>query len=640
VSDYDVSAELNVRTSRTLGGLNAVAARLDSITSTLTRIAVGYVGFQVIGGAFRMAVQGAIGFNAQLEQTRISLASVLSATQGTSFLAATEQAGEVFNQLRDDAIRSTATTSELFSIYQSILGPLRQAGASMEVVRELTNNTVAASSALGVDFGQAQRDIQMMATGVAGTDVKLFRMLRSVGAIAEDAQAFNELTAPQRVERIRSALGRFEVAAQAYGQSWAGVTSTFRDIVGQLMATAGGPAFERIKRFVSTINERLLANRERLEAGMRRIGISVSMVLGRVFEVAMRGFDYVLAHWDQIVTRITRAVAMVQRFGPTLAKLALALVALRFGQRLLGMGGGGGAAAAAPAAASGGASLFRTLIGTALGGALARVLFRVITNSGTIREIGEAFGFIQAPARSFLSTLLSSTTVFRMLAFLAPALIALAVAIGALMVAAVAAWGLFELWRYDSEAFTATFARIRLIFNMTFSRMRTGAERLYTALQPLLRLIGVIALSNINYFLDLLVVGLIALEPAIQATVFALELLLGPLRQLAAMAGLARPGVTKAFGELTEEQVAENETILSQLGEGGGGHGRWDPSNRSNLTPNERASNVNDFRGSRFEVHQEFREADPDRVALSMIEDVARAAEQRVQSGFANPLSR
>jgi hypothetical protein len=49
---------------------------------------------------------------------------------------------------------------------------------------------------------------------------------------------------------------------------------------------------------------------------------------------------------------------------------------------------------------------------------------------------------------------------------------------------------------------------------------------------------------------------------------------------------------------------------------------------------------MNDFRGSRITVDQSFREADPDRVAIRMIEDIARFAEQRVQSGFAPGFTR
>jgi hypothetical protein len=49
---------------------------------------------------------------------------------------------------------------------------------------------------------------------------------------------------------------------------------------------------------------------------------------------------------------------------------------------------------------------------------------------------------------------------------------------------------------------------------------------------------------------------------------------------------------------------------------------------------------VNDFRGSRITVKQDFRQADPDRIAIQMIEDINRQAEARTQSGFVSAFAR
>jgi hypothetical protein len=56
--------------------------------------------------------------------------------------------------------------------------------------------------------------------------------------------------------------------------------------------------------------------------------------------------------------------------------------------------------------------------------------------------------------------------------------------------------------------------------------------------------------------------------------------------------------------------------------------------------PPNRNQTINDFRGSKITVNQEFREADPDRIALQMIEGLAREAEQRTQSGYVPALTR
>jgi hypothetical protein len=57
-------------------------------------------------------------------------------------------------------------------------------------------------------------------------------------------------------------------------------------------------------------------------------------------------------------------------------------------------------------------------------------------------------------------------------------------------------------------------------------------------------------------------------------------------------------------------------------------------------TPADRATTVNDFRGSRITVNQEFRQNDPDRVLMYMIEDINRQAEARITSNFVPALTR
>lgn len=56
--------------------------------------------------------------------------------------------------------------------------------------------------------------------------------------------------------------------------------------------------------------------------------------------------------------------------------------------------------------------------------------------------------------------------------------------------------------------------------------------------------------------------------------------------------------------------------------------------------PMARATVVNDFRGSKIEVKQTFRDADPDRVMISMIDGLARQADMRIQSGMVPALGR
>lgn len=350
------TAQYNVEGRLQLSGIGQGAGQVERVGAAFTRLGTAirgtqsmfggfvrqamafgaaFLGLHAIVGVFRGLIGSAIQFNAEIEQTRIGLASVLSSVLNIPFADAVGRAQGVFAELREDAIRSTATTQELFGIYQAIVGPISQAGFGLEVVRSITNDTVSAASALGVDFAQASRDVSAMVRGTAGVDVRLFSMLRSTGAIAEDAQAFNQLTQAERVERIRSALARFGPAAEAYGRSWAGVTSTFRDIKGQMLGILAGPTLELMTRSLRSLNELLLQNRERIEAYLSVIGVRIASTIGRVFHGMKAALYGVIRQWDQIVGRLQNLFRLVRTIAPP---IALTMTAVSMGRLVLGGG--------------------------------------------------------------------------------------------------------------------------------------------------------------------------------------------------------------------------------------------------------------------------------------------------------------
>lgn len=602
----------SLRGNRTLAG---------GLTRQLLTMGGTYLGIRAITGTFRMAAREAFGFSAELEKTKIGLASVFSAVEGVNFTRGMQMGEEVFRQLTDDAVRTTATTKQLFDTYQGIVGPIRAAGGELATVREITNNTIAAATALGVDLPQASRDIQLMVRGTAGMDTRLFSILRSVGAIKEDTASWNkELTTPQRVEKLRVALAGFGTAAVAYEKSWAGTMSTFVDIIQILSATAAGPAFEAIKKFVGGINQRLMQNRTELERYLRRIGNRFGDALETMFSRVNAGIDYTIAHWDDISRRITDAVAKMREIAPQLVKAAKAFVVFSAAKATLGVSLQGlGMLTGAIGQVSG---LLGTVMGGAVGGA----------GAGAGAGAGES-----------------------VLAVLAPALAPLAA-----IVAAIAGAVTLAVDQWDN--LVQIFDFLRPTINAIWADFQEVAGLLWEVLRPILKLIGLT-------WLPIFVAGFMGLVTILRAVLVVLKFLLQGLAWLAdkleyvvdliadlvfgALSDVAH-FIASLIGDIEDEQArartrytgpssAEQfRQLEAELGTGGHA-GMWAPQGQYGqepTVPSARQTITNDFRGSRINVKQEFREADPDRIAVQLINDIQRQAEQRTQSGYANPFTR
>lgn len=634
---YRVEGELVVRAAAGMRAVGALTSRLQqlrmglagsqTVAGGLVRSLVGmgaaYVGINAVVGGFRALVGGAVQFQAGLEGTQIGLAAVMSAVEHIPFEQARRESEGMFRQIQTDALRSVATSSELFGIFQSIYGPLRAGGLAMGDIRSVMLDTVSAASALNVDLPQASRDIQMMARGAAGMHVRLFSMLRSTGAIAEDAETFNHLSQPERIAVMQRALGQFSQAADAYGQSFAGVTSTFRDIVESFLGAGFGPVFGRIRYYLSRVNDLLLENRQRIVRVLQVYGEVLAQMLDRVVSAGRSAFEWVTERWGSISAGIANAVSWMRRLAPMLERAAVLWAGLSLARAatpaVLGM------ASMASSAASGLASA---------GGWVAGVAGPAMTAAGAA-GVGTA-GVAGAGGLAVLGALAEA---------LAP------VAAVALVVASVVGAFVSTFYVvYDQfAAFLEMFKYLEPILNATWAEFGAIGSDLWDILRPSLTIIGTTILSVVVPATILAIAALRAFANwlhgqtamwAMYSRVFEARVA-NPFRNFMLRMGIDLAQLTHGmFG--FSGAVAEVTGMLDELNRKRDAEERAGRQNRpgTGTAPGDRNVTVNDFRGSRISVNQEFRQADPDRILVTMIEDINRQAEARIQSGFVPALTR
>lgn len=638
--NYKVEASLRLRAEAGIRSVQAFSSRLGDLATriggaqsmagglvrNIVGLGAGYVGINALASGFSALTRGAVAYQTSLESTRIGLASVMSAVEGMSFDRAQGEAEELFGQIREDAITSVATSQQLFGIFQGIYGPLRNAGLELQDIRSTTLDVVSASSALGIDFEQANRDVQAMARGAAGVDVRLFSMLRSTGAIAEDAEAFNALSAPERISRMRTALQQFSGAASAYGRSFAGVTSTFQDIVETLTGAFFGGSFNAVRDFLSDMNERLLANREALTAGITAAGDRLAAGIETAFDRILVGYDWVAENWDRIVQRGEDFVGQVRAMIPQLVAAAKVWGAITLAREGLAMGLG------AASMATGAASIAGEL-GIGLGAAGAGTAAVGATGAAVAGE-----GAAAAGAGTLGSALSALAPVFAVVAAVVAAVAS------AVMVAN-------EYWSEIVDVFDT----LSPLTSQLWEDFYAIGESLWEILRPLMRLVGGAVLFVLGGLFILLLGVLRVLLGVVRAVIGALASLANVFEEYVVtplLDGLM--AIAQALAEFTtfvtmdqvgalRRRLHDRDVIGDPLGELEAEVGAREgarPFTWSDVPADRRPVQHNDFRGSRITVNQEFRQADPDRIMLSIVEDLNRQAEQRITSGFAPALAR
>lgn len=280
----------------------AMAARLAS---------VGLAAGTALGGAMAHG----IGSNLkELEDKSIQLSAVMAAAMGTSFKAAQGESRELFAQFKNDAVQSAGETKDFVNIASMITGPVLGAGASMKELHDLTRMTVEASQPLGVSFEQAGSDVMRMLQGVAGSEQALFRAMVAIPSLGiTKAEEFNKLSGPERLAKVKAALGNeaFRSAAEAAGSSMAGLTSTLQDQLKTMGGMIGGPLYESIKGALARVTGgvgKALEPGSDLGRSLTAMGAMFSYRFEEIFAAIRRIFPTLGGNAESTIDRITDAL--------------------------------------------------------------------------------------------------------------------------------------------------------------------------------------------------------------------------------------------------------------------------------------------------------------------------------------------
>lgn len=258
-------------------------------------VGAGFIGITSAVQGIGSLVSGAVRFNAEMQRTKIALSTVVSAVDKIPLDQARAKADGIFAKVQKDAVRSTATTQELFGVLQGIAGPLRGAGKEYDNIRKTALDTVNAAQVLNIDLPQAARDIKQITTGRAGVDVRLFSELKAMNLITEDAKTFNKLAPDERVNKIQKALKEAGKGAPAFSRSWAGITSTLEDIFEILLNKVAGPILESITKGLTELADFLIDNQKAIGDFFDKVGKSIGVFVEKASEIAKRKSVWVAA---------------------------------------------------------------------------------------------------------------------------------------------------------------------------------------------------------------------------------------------------------------------------------------------------------------------------------------------------------
>jgi len=598
---------------------------LGGIMRSVLGFGAAYVGINALTGAFRGLVGAAFAFQSINDKNAVSIQAVLAASHQFGSIAdpvermaaAGRVGAAVFRELQDDALRSVATSQELASIYTQVSGPLIGAGARLSEVRQITNDTVAAASVLGVDFAQAARDVNLMATGVAGQDTALFRMLKATNAITQSTEQWNAMLPQKRVEAMKEALSKFGPAGKEFEKSLPGITSSFVDFVQRFRGAVMAGPLESVRKLLVRMVGVFQQHQTRILALLSVVGSKLASWMDPAVDRIVSATEWFVMHWDVVASRMEVAWKRLQALGSMAAHYAPSLAAgAKTGgaAMLLGKiapGAVGGAASAVSAGWGGGA--------VAGAGALSTGISQITTLISVVAAMGGTF--------TILLPILA--VVIGLVALFADTWSHFVPILGIVWSMAQLFFG--GLWEIVSSLFGALMPLLKIVGVIVGSVIALGAVLAFVFLRVFLAVFGVVVAILTGIFNFLRDVFTWIYEHIVGLFTGLLDLIGSAHKDLLPQ-GRAPTGfvddMRKQLASVMDRfsgQAAEDKTILGQADAG---------------APGTRKTTINDFRGSKIEVKQDFRDANPDRVWLQMLDGVNAAADQRLGSALVPEFTR
>lgn len=623
MSDYQVQAELLIKgaaaletltkaakqAERIAGGIKQTKAEAPAATSMLQKLGNAGMALQGLStalsfsrgilGTFTGLAREGMNFANSIETTKIGLSTVMSSVDGISLDEAYDRASGSFERLQQMALRGVGELSDYTEIFNAVYGTARNAGLAVGDIEEMTKNAVVASSALGIDMAQAGRDARLMASGAAGMDVALFRSLNAMGAITQSATEFNKLTSPERMAILQRALAGFGPASERYANSWAGVMSTFNDFKKNFAGSFMLPIADKIRATIARINEALGRNMEKIKNALTRAGLGIANTIGPMMDRAADAIVWAADNFGVVVDKIQAVINKIKELVPKLMMAAKLYGMAQGVQTVASIGStvaGGVSSLASAAGIGGGASAAGAASAVApvalAGAALAAVgLFVADSWEWLVMAIQPAQGAIMGLVADFME-------------------------IGAVL------WGIFGP---SLKSIGGIFVEIASVVGFVVLTALKGFTTAFKLFAPVLIFVG----NYFKKFYERIQEGVVTLVHWLSEALGGLFSWLDmQVENFRGVMGVENP-LFDALGtmlEMNQESRAEGDGVPEGL--------------RAPDSPNARAQTVNDFRGARINVKQDFRQADPDRVAADMILDVVRFSEQSVQSGFVPSLTR
>lgn len=582
-----------------------------------------------------------------------ALGGFISVVQDRPFAQARAEAEQLTDTIENMAIKIGQPVGEVKGAFMSLI---ELTGASEEGVASATaqiEDMTVIANVLGKNTQQIAQEFGFMRDGMVRTRGAMFQLLQTTGIFGDDAtkasQNWMKITEKERVERLNYALGAVTQNLKEAAPTFDDLVNTVTNIKEVTLERFGQPIMAALKPELLRFADTLKDNTELIQEYAEMIAHDAAQWVEQGAAAIQEGFEWLKDHHEEIKAAVVDAFTFAKQvvefilehkealaiaFG---AKMALPAVqagvqvgraAVAGGQAIYGVG----AAGTGTLGMAGGAGLTGVAGGAAALGAFSAALIGVgLAADQGLRLMGELEDAHTSDARARLQALqkieegtdnfgASADKMVEYIDKLDEALVLSAHDVGMTV---------NQLHEYTASLKAQAEANAQ-----TGEQMRLSTALAKKAFEG--EAAGLFDPAQIEEFTTIAAEGVVMhFQQAMQIEDEATKMYIA--RQLLGSRELQRAFIQAA--DMTDEGY---KALLESVVKGGGAMSKFAEQLRGIVgEPGGKIEapkfNMNFNGGQTFKINQEFRDADPDRVAMVFRRDVLAAAERRVMSNYSSP---
>lgn len=247
------------RVSGASAGLFFTFRRLIGILAVFT------IARQLTAGLGRL-ISETIRFNAELEQTRLGIAAIVVSTgqvfdplgnqirnAGDAIKTVLPEARRQLEELRLDALKTSATFQDLSQAFQVAIAPGLQAGLELDQIRKFTVQISQAATAIGLQQNQLAEEIRSILGGTI--QIRTTRIAAALGISNEDIRRAKELGVLS--EFLQDRFGSFAAAGEESLKNLTTIFTNLKDGILLLLGTGSLEFFDSLKQVLVDITDQV-----------------------------------------------------------------------------------------------------------------------------------------------------------------------------------------------------------------------------------------------------------------------------------------------------------------------------------------------------------------------------------------------